>query len=328
MDHAGTGLVLTVIVVNWNTRELLRRCLLSLQLAPDAAGAQLVVVDNASSDGSAEMVRSQFPRVELIPSGANLGFAGGNNLALSRALGRYVLFLNPDTEVNPGAIGSMVHYLDDRPEVALVGTTLLNPDGSLQPSCHRYYGFWHTVRYNRLVDRLAGAGELSSVNRESRPGDVDWMTGACLLVRKSVLDQVGWFDPGFFVYGEEIDLQYRIKKAGWRVSYLPSCGVVHHGGQSARQAGLAASLHDYRGRWLFLRKHYPPFSVGVYLAKTVAALAVWMLFSGARAALLRSPDGWRQMRAYRQLLTWHLGERGLPPVPGPLRTLRGEESKP
>lgn len=314
--------------MNWNTRELLSDCLLSLQRTIDLARTQVIVVDNASSDGTAEMVRSRFPWVELIASSTNLGFAAGNNLAFSATEGRYVLFLNPDTQVNPGAIEEMTRYLDGRPEVGVVGTTLLNPDGSVQLSCHRFYSFWHTIKHNRLVDRIAGARELSSINRGSHPREVDWMTGACLMVRRSVLTSVGGFDPTFFVYGEEIDLQYRIKRAGWRVVYVPSSGVVHHGGQSAKQAGIAASLHDYRGRWIFLRKHYGPLSAAAYLAKAVVALAVWTVYWGARAAIQHRPCARQQLGSYWRLLRWHLVERGLPPAPVHIQGLGAKESKP
>ncbi len=318
---------LTVIIVNWNTREPLRDCLLCLA-SSEAQGAQVVVVDNASSDGSAEMVRRDFPQVGLVAGDRNLGFAAANNQALGLARGRYVLFLNPDTEVHRGAIEAMLRYLDEQPGVAVAGTTLLNPDGSLQPSCRRYYGFWRTILHNRVVDRLMGAREMAAVNRGSDPRDVDWMVGACLAVRRSVLEQVGAFDPDFFVYGEEIDLQFRIKSAGWRVVYVPSSGVVHHGGQSAKQAALAASLHDYRGRWLFVRKHYPAVSVGLYLVKTIAALTGWMAYWAAVAVFRRYPDARLQLAAYRRLLVWHLTERARPPAPAPLISLRGEEARP
>lgn len=306
---------LSVVIVNWNTRGLLRQCLRSLEWALGRDKAQLLMVDNASSDGSTQMVESEFPWVEVIASQQNLGFAAGNNLALERARGRYVLLLNPDTEVTPGAIEQMTRLLDGRPDVGIVGTTLLNPDGSLQLSCHRFYGFRHSLKHNRLVDRLVGRREMLSAHRAPAPVDVDWMTGACLTARKSALDEVGVFDPSFFVYGEEIDLQYRMHRQGWRVVYVPSPGVVHYGGQSARQSPGAASLHDYRGRWLFLRKHYPLHSRGAYLAKTVVALAFWATYWRLAALAGRGAQAGLQWRAHWQLLTWHLADRGMPPVP-------------
>ncbi|TAK35860.1 MAG: glycosyltransferase family 2 protein [Chloroflexota bacterium] len=307
--------VLSVIIVSWNTRELLKNCLLALQQSPAAHGAQVMVVDNGSSDGTVAMVRGDFPLVEIITSNRNLGFAAANNLAVPLARGRYVLFLNPDTEVTNGAIEAMLRLMENLPDVGVVGTTLLNSDGSLQPSCHPYYSFFYSLQHNRLVDRITDRWRISDVQRVNQAADVEWMFGACLLVRRAVLEQVGGFDPDFFVYGEEMDLQFRIRQAGWRIVYAPSSGVLHHGGQSAQQSPLAASLHDYRGRWLFIRKHYSALSAGVYLAKTIAGLVVWLGYWSARVAVGAGHEARQQWRDYWQLLIWHLGNRGRPPVP-------------
>jgi GT2 family glycosyltransferase len=142
--------------------------------------------------------------------------------------------------------------------------------------------------------------------------DVDWMLGACLLVRRSILTTVGGFDPDYFLYGEEIDLQYRIRQLGWRVVYVPSRGVVHHAGQSTRQAPLTTTLHNYRGRWLFVRKHYPWWSSGAYMVKTVTALLIWLVYWATRGS---GAEARQQCRAYLRLLAWHLGGRG--PLPEP-----------
>jgi GT2 family glycosyltransferase len=311
---------LSVIVVNWNTRDLLMSCLRSLFSLTISSSTQVIVVDNDSSDGSATMVRDRFPQVKLIANASNLGFAAANNVALAHTSGDVVLFLNPDTEVRPGAIEAMLQYLSEHPGVGVLGTTLLNPDGSLQLSCHHYYSLIHSLMHNRLADAVAGRREFLALNRGERAVDVDWMTGACLMIRESVLDVVGYFDPAFFVYGEEIDLQYRVKRAGYRVVFLPSPGIVHHVGQSAKQAVGAASMHDYRGRWLFVRKHYPAPSAGGYLAKTIAALVVWTLYWGAMATLRRASGDGEQVRAYGRLLGWHL--IGRPSLPAPVAAAR------
>lgn len=304
-----------MVIVNWNTRALLKQCLLSLERALGTRRAQVVVVDNSSSDGSSEMVKSLFPWVEAIASESNLGFAAANNLALNRTTGGYILFLNPDTEVTLGAIDTMVQLLDRYPDVGIVGTTLLNPDGSLQLSCHRFYGLLHSLKNNRVVDQLLGRREMLALHRAQGPVDVDWMTGACLAVRKNALDAIGAFDTDFFLYGEEIDLQYRMHQKGWRVTYVRSSGVIHHGGQSARQSPAVASLHDYRGRWLFLRKHYSlPSRIG-YLIKCVGALIFWMLYWGTVAVIRPGCNAQRQWREYGKLLRWHLIDRETAPTP-------------
>jgi hypothetical protein len=305
------------VIVSWNTSDLLRNCLRSLEQIPTARAGQVIVVDNASSDGTVAMVRDEFPWVQLVANQENVGFGAANNIAFPLARGRYVLLLNPDTEATNGAIDSLVEYLDRHPEVGIAGTTLFNADGSLQPSCHPYYTFMNSLQHNRLVDRFTDRWKVEDAQKSARPSDVDWMIGACLAVRCEVLDVLHGFDPDFFLYAEEIDLQYRAHRMGWRVVYVPSSGVVHHGGQSARQAPVAAAFHDYRGRWLFIKKHYSPFSASAYLSKTVAALGVWLLYWRARSLLGAGPVADQQFRAYWRLLLWHVGGRDLPSAPAP-----------
>ena len=317
---------LTIVIVAWNTRELLHRCLQSLENVSPELRTQVVVVDNASSDGTVDMVRDRFPWVELIASDRNLGFGAANNLAFSRASGEHVLLLNPDTQVKAGALETMLGYLRSHPDVGVVGTTLFNPDGTLQPSCHSFYSFVDSLKHNRLVDRMTERWKVSDAQRSGRPSDVDWMIGACLLVRGETLLALNGFDPDFFLYAEEIDLEYRIRQAGQRVVFVPSTGVVHYGGQSARQAPVAAAFHDYRGRWLFVRKHYSTISATAYLAKTVVAIGFWLSYWGLRVATGSHPDAGHQLRAYWQLLIWHLSDRGQPPAPRWIR--QSEEMTP
>jgi GT2 family glycosyltransferase len=306
---------LTIVIVAWNTRELLRHCLQSLEGVAAELRSQVIVVDNASSDRTVDMVRDSFPWVELIASDRNLGFGAANNLAFSRAKGEHVLLLNPDTEVKVGAIETMLAYLRTHPDVGVVGTTLLNPDGTLQPSCHSFYSFLDSLKHNRLIDRLTERWKVSAAQRTGHPSDVDWMTGACLLVRGETLRALNGFDPDFFLYAEEIDLEYRARQTGLRVVFVPSEGVVHYGGQSARQAPVAAAFHDYRGRWLFVRKHYSAISATAYLAKTIVAIGFWLSYWGFRAVTGSHQDAGHQLRAYWQLLIWHVSDRGQPPVP-------------
>jgi len=306
---------LSTIIVNWNTRELLANCLNALGGLPAELRSEVIVVDNASTDGSTEMVSQQFPWVRLIPSNRNLGFGAANNLALQQARGQYVLLLNPDTEVRPGAIETLVQFLDDHPRTGVVGTMLLNPDGTLQPSCHDYYSFMNSLLHNRLIERVTDRWKVAPAQQAGQPTEVDWMTGACLVARRSVLAAVGGFDLDYFLYAEEIDLQYRICQLGWSIVYVPSPGVVHFGGQSARQATTAATLHDYRGRWLFVRKHQSPWSASAYLAKTVCALGVWLTYWALQEAVNPTEEHHRQRQAYWGLLTWHLRDRGLVAVP-------------
>ena len=318
--------VLSVIIVSWNTRELLRKCLRSLERVRAMENAQVMVVDNASSDGSGRMVRTEFPWVDLIASERNLGFAAANNRALGFVRGRYVLFLNPDTEVREGVIDALVRYLDDHPEAGAVGTTLLNPDGTLQLYCNRYYTFWHSLKHNRIVARLTQQHGMACTQRLGQPRNVEWMLGACLAVRTRALEEVGAFDPRFFVYGEEMDLQYRIKKAGWGIVYVPSPGVVHYSRQSTRQAGLAGSLHEYRGRWLFARKHYRRPATVALLTKTISGLVAGMVYWAAMAAIRCRPEAGLHLRTYWQLFAWHLAGCPAPSAPRLVPVPKSRES--
>jgi N-acetylglucosaminyl-diphospho-decaprenol L-rhamnosyltransferase len=253
---------LSIIIVSWNVRDLLRTCLRSIYAiwSGDPAALELLVVDSASSDGSAGMVRAEFPRVTLIENQLNVGFTIGNNQAIARAGGRYVLLLNPDTEVLPGALPAMVAYLDAHPEIGVVGPQLLNPDRTVQSSRRRFptlstaflestvlQQWWpnnDTLRRYYVLDR-----------NDDETLDVDWVVGACLMVRREAIAQVGVLDEGFFMYSEEMDWCYRLKRAGWRVVYLPAAQVIHYGGQSSRQVIADQHIYFQRSKIRFFKKH-------------------------------------------------------------------------
>ena len=268
-----------VVIVSYNTCELLRRCLQSL-IATTQRPLRIWVVDNASTDGSPDMVRREFPQVQLVASPRNLGFAAANNIALRAILaerrdGRAaeaeapVLLLNPDTEVCAGAIDGLAAYLASHPAVGVVGVQLLNPDGTQQRSFGTFW-FAHLLRtFLRKHLRGEEAG-LAGAQRSPRP--VDWLVGACLMVSARALRQIGVLDEVFFIYGEEIDWQFRLQQAGYRVALLPWLHVLHHGGQSTQQAKLAMRRQEYRSRYLLLAKHRGPAARGLYLAKVSAEL--------------------------------------------------------
>ena len=263
---------LAVIIVNWNVRELLRRCLASVEASARASRltVTIVVVDNASSDGSVAMVAAEFPAVRLIASERNLGFTAGNNLGL-RALSaypedeqpRYILFLNPDAEVISDALGTMVRYLDAHPAVGIVGPQLRYPDGTVQPSRRRFptlaTAFVESTPLQRrwprcgVLRRYYMADGLDDAEQE-----VDWLVGACLMARREVLAQVGGFDEGFFMYSEELDWCRRVKAAGWRIVYLPAAQVMHYEGKSSEQVIPARHIHFQASKVRYFRKYYGP----------------------------------------------------------------------
>ncbi len=251
---------LTIVVVSWNVRELLRACLAAIGRGRGELALQVVVVDNASADGSAEMVAADFPWVELVASAQNAGFPAGNNLGLARARGRHVLLLNPDTEVVGDALSTLVAYLDAHPDVGVVGPQLLNADGTVQSSRRRFPTPATAFFTASWLQPFAPRRVLDHYYVRDRPddetSDVDWVVGAAMMVRQSVVQQVGPLDAAYFMYSEELDWCRRIRDAGWRVVYLPAARVVHHVGKSSEQAVAARHINFERAKLRYFRKYH------------------------------------------------------------------------
>lgn len=247
---------LTVVVVSYNTCDLLAECLESLK--PNAVATEVIVIDNASRDGSAELVRKRFPHVRLVENKSNVGYAAANNQGIRTARGRHVLFLNPDTRVEKGALDHMISYLEREEDVGAVGLRLLNADGSLQPSGQNF---------PTLASALGELLPIPAAWRRRFRGpivrrdytqvcEVDEVSGAAMGVRRKALDEVGPFDQEFVFLGEDIDLCWRLRKAGWKVMYLPTASVIHYGGQSQDKVSpYAISLLSQRSYYLLFCKH-------------------------------------------------------------------------
>jgi N-acetylglucosaminyl-diphospho-decaprenol L-rhamnosyltransferase len=304
------GPKLTVAIVSFNTRDLLERCLetllSSLAETPELE-ARVVVVDNASPDGSAAMVRERFPSVDLRALDRNLGFAGGNNLVLREATTPYVLLLNPDTEVRADAPRALVRFLDAHPAAGAVGGRLIYPDGSFQhaafafPTLPMSFLDFFPINHRLTESRLNGRYPR---DRYDRPFQIDHPLGACFLVRRTALAEVGLFDEGYYMYAEEVDLCWRIKRAGWQIWFTPEATVVHHAGAATRQFRGEMLVQLHRSRFRFFERHYPRYFGP--LARGVVAVGV--LRDVARAALDRIGGAigdaeWRQRReVYARLL--------------------------
>ncbi len=275
----------SVVVVNWNTRELLAECLNSVVAAGREAALEVWVVDNGSSDGSVEMVRARYPAVHLIANAENVGFARGNNQAIPRCAGRYVLLLNSDACLLPQALGRMLAHARARPQLGVVAPLLVAPDGRPQMSCARSPTPWrelvHMMHLSRILPGLLYRdGELSL----ERPSAVEVVQGACMLVRRDALLEVGGFDDGYFMYSEEVELCERLRRAGWGIEWLPAARVVHHGGASTRAAPESMFLALYGSKVRFYRRNRGPGTVLAYKAlllvaalARVGALAIWPL---------------------------------------------------
>jgi GT2 family glycosyltransferase len=290
----------SIVVLNYNTREHLRTCLQALQstvpTSPEGEGprVEVFVVDNASSDGSADMVAAEFEQVRLICSPRNGGFASGNNLALRCAQGDAVLLLNPDTLMPPRGVAGLLKTLREHPEAGIVGPKLLRPDGSMHLACRRSFptplvSFYRFSGLSRLLpgSRRFGRYNLTFVDPDL-PIEVDSVCGACMLVRREVIDRVGMLDERFFMYGEDLDWCLRTRQAGWTVRYEPSIVVQHQHGAASRQRALRTNFYFFRAMDLFYRKHYVqqyhPLLTGAVRTSIYAALGLAMV-----RTLLTSP---------------------------------------
>lgn len=264
---------LSILVVNWNVRDLLRRCLQSILANLPACQLEIIVVDNGSTDGSVEMVRTDFPQVHLIANPDNRGFPVANNQGLAVARGRYVLLLNPDTEVVGNALETMVAFADAHPDVGVVGPMLLNPDGTVQSSRRRFPTLLTAVFESTWLQPYAPRRLLARYYVLDRPDDevqdVDWVTGAALMARREAIEQVGPLDEGFFMYSEELDWCRRFREAGWRVVYLPTARVIHYGGKSSEQVLPARHIHFQRSKIRYFRKYHGAVAAGVLWAVIV-----------------------------------------------------------
>jgi N-acetylglucosaminyl-diphospho-decaprenol L-rhamnosyltransferase len=304
---------LSIVIVSWNVRKLLRRCLrsamesLTCEKGRDLS-AQVIVVDNASVDGSAEMLREEFPHVSLIANEENVGFTRGNNQGLALSDGRYALLLNPDTEVVADALGEMVGFMDREPEVGALGPQLLYPDGRVQSSRRRFPRFSTALLEGTfLQQRFPHSGLLKRYYvldaGDEQTQEVDWVVGACLLMRRATLDEVGPLDERFFMYSEEMDWCYRAKELGWWVIYLPQAKVVHHEGKSSEQVLPVRHVHFQRSKVLFFKKHHGRYR-GEILRLYLLATYLWQMVVEGLKWLVGHKRPLRQERlaAYWQVL--------------------------
>jgi GT2 family glycosyltransferase len=254
---------LSVIVVSWNTVGLLRNSLTSLLADIKGMAAEVFVVDNASADGSAQMVASEFPSVRLIANDTNRGFAAANNQAWNLSSGTNILLLNPDTEVQPGAIRTLLTFLKEHPQAGIAAPQLLNSDGTIQRSCREFPTFAgmfaELIGLTKLFPKLGSYKMLDFDHTTER--QVDQPEGAALLLPRKVIEAVGTLDEGYFMLFEEVDWCYRIKKAGYEIWFTPQAKIVHHYGQSIKQVKTRMILCSHRGLYRFWAKHYCPSSL-------------------------------------------------------------------
>jgi N-acetylglucosaminyl-diphospho-decaprenol L-rhamnosyltransferase len=298
---------LSIIIVSWNTCDLLDACLQSVEqeLATMSASAEIIVIDNASTDGSTAMLRARYPQVQLIVNENNPGFAGANNQGLRQAQGRYSLLLNPDTVVQPGGLAWLLRFMDEQPQAGAAGARLLNADGSLQASCAPAPSLSRELWRLFHLDSLTAYGVYHMADWPvDAPRKVDVVQGAAMIVRRTAQEQVGPLDPGYFMYSEEVDWCTRIRAGGWEIYWVPAARITHYGGQSSKQVADAMFLQLYRAKIQYFDKHGGQFAALVY--KTLLMLATLARLALSPVALLEpDPERRRHLnlaRQYRLLL--------------------------
>jgi hypothetical protein len=300
---------LSIVILSWNVRDLLRACLNSLPLAQ--SNIEVTVVDAASDDGSAEMVRAEFPGVKVIASPENLGYARGNNLGLRAATGRYVLILNPDTEVMGDALAQMLAYMEANPRVGVLGPQVLYPDHTLQSTRRRFPSLAVAVFESTWLQPLAPRRLLDRYYARDLPddaiSDVDWVVGAALVVRREACEQVGGFDEGFFMYSEELDWCRRMRAAGWQVVYFPPARIVHHAAKSSAQVPAATHIRFNASKVRYFRKYHGALAGEILRGYLLGHFALQLALEWGKGLLGHK----REMRAERVETYWRVLRSGL-----------------
>jgi GT2 family glycosyltransferase len=293
----------SVVIVNTNTRHLLIPCLRSLFDNTEKSSLEVFVVDNNSSDGSVDAIEVEFPQVKLIANDRNRGFTEANNQAIPHCTGRYIYCLNPDTLVLDRAVDILVEFMDKHLEAGAVGSNLLNPDLSLQPTCRAFITpGWMILKHlfpKRLFPKLAGQW-FPEYFPHDHIREVDWVIGASIMVRRQTLEDVGLKDERYFIFHEETDWCFRIKKAGWKVYFVPQARIIHYGGQTvSRMWGNKVILEYYKGKHLFLKKNYGSLTLLWHRLFLGTLLSVRLVVGAIKHIVSRSDrDQWQQQKLF------------------------------
>lgn len=289
---------LSIIIVNWNTSKLLFQCLESIYRSELRSTFEIIVVDNASTDDSISVITTNFPDVHIISNDRNLGFAKANNQGIAMAKGRYVLLLNSDTIVLPGVFDEMLRVADLNPQTGVIAPKLLNMDGTLQKSWSSFPSF---------ISELVGKNFRIRHPVVNIPNtyDVDWIMGACMLVRAATIQDVGKMDEDYFFYSEETDWCFRIKKKNWKVWYLTSGEIYHLGGGSTKRGSVAQLVSLYQSKLLYFKKNHGNFMttllrIGLAFSNTLGIIRRVMFLNW------RDRDAAFQRIANQSKLVWYL----------------------
>ncbi|MCA9874348.1 MAG: glycosyltransferase family 2 protein [Anaerolineales bacterium] len=305
---------LSIIIVNWNVRDLLRACLESIDQNRAGLDLEVIVVDSASGDGSAAMLAADFPWVTLIACTENVGFPRGNNLGIAKANGRYILLLNPDTVVVGQALATLLTYLQDHPDVGVVGPQLLNADGSVQSSRRRFPTLATAFFESTWLESMAPGSLLDRYYVRDVPdqqtAEVDWVTGACMMAPSALVEAVGGLDEAYYMYSEELDWCRRIKAAGWRIVYLPEAQIIHYEGKSSEQAVVARHINFQQAKLRYFRKYHSRLAASLLRLFLLINYFWQLILEGFKGVLGHK----RPLRRQRVQAYWAILRSGLHPA--------------
>ncbi len=298
---------LSIIIVSWNVRDYLAACLETIQANAADLAFEILVVDSGSSDGTVEMVRARFSDVRLLPQPENVGFTRGNNIGLKQATGRYLLLLNPDTEIVGDALVQMVRYLEAHPDVGILGPHTLNSDGSTQSTWRRFPTFATALFESTWLQPFAPRRVLDRFYvrdiADSDTADVDWVQGSALLARREVYEQIGGLDERYVMFSEELDWCKRAHQAGWRAVYLGSARIVHHGGKSTEQVAAAKHIHFQQSKLRYFARFHGPLVALALRLFLIVSYGQQLAIEALKGALgLRRPLRRERVRVYWQVI--------------------------
>lgn len=313
---------LSLIIVSWNVSKLLTDCLDSVGAygaagRPDGLSIEVIVVDSASSDNTVATLKSRYPHVRLLAQSQNVGYTIGNNIGLKAATGRLLMLLNPDTVIIGNALAQLVSYMDEHPDVGVVGPQTRNPDGTIQSTRRRFPTITTAIFESTWLQPFAPRGVLDRFYAtdiaDDAIADVDWVQGSALMARREAYEQVGSLDEGYVMFSEEVDWCKRIKSAGWRVVYVGTAQIIHYGGQSTEQATTRKHIHFQQSKLRYFAKHHGPMAAMLVRVVLLATYTQQWVAESIKAALgyKRSMRAERQARiqVYQQVIR-HLAGRG------------------
>lgn len=298
---------ISIIIVNWNTQEHLRNCLNSIADTIQGITYEIIVVDNASHDGSVLMLRQEFPAVIIVENSENRGFAVANNQAFAIMQGRYAMLLNTDTVLTAGCVGRLFAFMEHSPEAAMACGQLLNSDGSKQNSIAAFPDIFTLATNISLLEYLWPQRYPSKRHAITEPVEVDSGIGACLMVRKKTIDEVGMLDERYFFFFEETDWAYRMRAAGWKIFHVPDAFIYHLQGQSIGKE-VSSRIEFYRSRYQFFRKWRSRCYFSLICLVIIVRLVInWLLTAVANILMLGQKKSLRdKWLVYAQLLLWHV----------------------